>query len=350
MRDEPGTLHREVTLTLAEVKLEELESDPMRNQPGSVYDGICQLINSGEISVTDMVMAISCDRLRNRRGVGLSVLVDSGHQHPPGDVPVLKAFWGYYNLGVASNPQELFPRYNVLWDLLEEARRMNWFVHRPPIHLDRPGEPGADRKADSTDGDAAELERARVRRGRGRDRVPSLMMGSEELSPPFYGFVKRWDEEDNDHYDDVHMQMRELVAGHQQSVLTRKEELLSNKTNCTKCLSVQFELTREVKRHESTKLLPSMENIHLYSRSCPPADLLQEIREMMDSGQIDRPHLQQHPYETRRFKEEVINRDGSKSIIDVRVEVEILLKAYKVNEMDRSVEVIAHAGPNDYVR
>ena len=119
------------------------------------------------------------------------------------------------------------------------------------------------------------------------------MMGSEELSPPFYGFVKRWDEEDNDHYDDVHMQMRELVAGHQQSVLTRKEELLSNKTNCTKCLSVQFELTREVKRHESAKLLPSMENIHLYSRSCPPADLLQEIREMMDSGQIDRPHLQQ---------------------------------------------------------
>ena len=338
MRDEPGTLHREVALSPAEVLLDQIESNPYNQRPGRVYEEICYNLNRGNVGVVPMVRAIVQDRLRNRRGTGLSVTVDNGLQLIPEDVPSYKSYLSFYNLHEDSDPRELFPSWNELWDKMEEARRISYFATRPPIYLDRPRQ-----SEDEVDGDSAELERALSKSGRPNPEVSKYLY-------PFSGYVKRWDEEDRDYYDDVECIMQEIVSGKPTQVVRRREQLLSNKTNCSKCLSVQYNLKKEVRKHPSVKKLPSVENISVYSRASPPPELLQEIRDMMTDGKLPIPDLQEFPYDTRKFKEEILLKDGTRQLIDVELELEVLFKAYKVDEMNKTVEIICNAGPNGYIK
>ena len=338
-QNEPGTLRRQVALNPAELLLERIESDSQFNRPGLVYAEVVRHVNNRTQHPDDIIMAIQLDRLRNRRGVGLNVLVDSDINLVPDDMCILKSLWHHYNLGLGSTLEELFPPWWQLWHHMEEARRTNRFIYRLPSRYDRPGESDYTDCPDRLDGDEAK---------QGSD----LPVYSEDVPQIFYGYKKHWDDEEDGFGEDVCQVMTEVVERNQRpsKFLRRKPEFVSKNTKCTECLAVSFRVWEETMRHVAVDNIPPLRAVRLFARVYPSPSLLTEVKELMKANLLPKPDLQKNPPATRTYHEQIINRDGTSTMINVEMELEVLSKAFQIQEVDIIFETLANLAPNNYIR
>ena len=334
--NEPGTLRRQVALTRAEVIMEGFETDPNNARPGQVYAAVVRLLQSHTLPPDEIIMAIWLDRLRNRRGVGLNVLVDNDMNLTPDDMSILKAHWYHHNLFNGSPLEELFPPWWELWHHMEEARRMNRFVYRMPVTYDRPD------GRDEVDGDADEQRY-------GRELLNKIARKSNEEVPIYYGYKKHWDDDEDGFGEDVETVMVN-IENRARTLMRRKPQFVSKNTKCTNCLAINFRVWQETMMHEKVSDLPPIRAVRLFSRIYPSPGLLSEVKELMRANVLPTPELQRSAYETRHYDEMVLNKDGTTSLINVELELEVLCKALQFQEVDTVFECLVNSIPNNYVR
>ena len=133
-------------------------------------------------------------------------------------------------------------------------------------------------------------------------------------------------------------------------MLTDEPQFVSKNTKCTNCLAINFRVWQETMMHEKVSDLPPIRAVRLFSRIYPSPGLLTEVKELMRANVLPTPELQRSAYETRHYDEMVLNKDGTTSLINVELELEVLCKALQFQEVDTVFECLVNSIPNNYVR